>query len=84
MSSACKTAADALTVAEALSAQIESHRSALDHRSLFSAQFNRKLVRKIELLEAVRSEFVDLAAAMRYREVTQQDADAALIHGKKS
>lgn len=52
---------DALTVAEALSAQIEQLRSALDHRSLFSAAYNRKLVRRIEVLDTVREEFLVLS-----------------------
>lgn len=84
LSSACKNAEDALTVAESLSAQIERHRDALDHRSLFSAQFNRKLVRKIELLEAVRSIFLDIAAGFRHQEVCQEAADKALINGKRT
>lgn len=57
----CERSQDALMVAEALSAQIEHHRSSLDHRSLFSAGFNRKLVRRIEILDAVREEFLVLS-----------------------
>lgn len=60
-------------MAEALSAQIEAHRSSLDHRSLFSAAFNRKLVRKIELLDAVRAEYLDMAAQAR-RDAQQEAA----------
>lgn len=56
---------EAIWVAEALSAQIEGLRSSLDHRSLFSAAFNRKLVRKIEVLDHVRAEYLDMAATGR-------------------
>ena len=56
---------EAIWVAEALSTQIEAQRSCLDHRSLFSAAFNRKLVRKIEVLDAVRAEYLDMAATGR-------------------
>ena len=52
-------------MAEALSTQIEAQRNTLDHRSLFSAAFNRKLVRKIEVLDAVRAEYLDMAATSR-------------------
>ena len=52
---------DALIVSEALSAQIERLRDALDHRSLFSAAYNRKLVRRIEVLDTVRAEFLVLS-----------------------
>lgn len=65
VSSALLNADEAIWVAEALSAQIEAQRSSLDHRSLFSAQFNRKLVRKIELLDRVRAEYLDMAALSR-------------------
>lgn len=58
-------AEEAIWVAEALSTQIEGLRSSLDHRSLFSAAFNRKLVRKIELLDNVRAEYLDMAAQSR-------------------
>lgn len=58
-------AEEAIWVAEALSVQIEAQRNTLDHRSLFSAAFNRKLVRKIEVLDAVRAEYLDMAAASR-------------------
>ena len=57
----CERSQDALFVAEALSAQIEHSRSSLDHRSLFSAGFNRKLVRRIEILDVVREEFLNLS-----------------------
>lgn len=56
---------EALWVAEALSAQIEAHRSALDHRVLFSAAFNRKLAKKIEVLDLIRAEYLDMSAAVR-------------------
>lgn len=62
-----------LWVAEALSAQIERHRETLDHRSLFSAAFNRKLVRKIEVLDNVRAEYLDMAAQAR-RDAQQEEA----------
>lgn len=58
-------AEEAVWVAEALSAQIESHRSALDHRVLFSAAFNRKLAKKIEVLDLIRGEYLDMAAQVR-------------------
>lgn len=57
----CERSQDALFVAEALSAQIEHYRSSLDHRTLFSAGFNRKLVRRIEILDSVREEFLNLS-----------------------
>lgn len=66
-------AEEAIWVAEALSAQIESHRSSLDHRSLFSAAFNRKLVRKIETLDVIRGEYLDMAAEAR-RASQEEDA----------
>lgn len=59
------SADEALWVAEALSAQIEAHRSALDHRVLFSAGFNRKLAKKIEVLDLIRREYLDMSAAVR-------------------
>lgn len=58
-------AEEAIWVAEALCSQIEALRSSLDHRSLFSAAFNRKLVRKIELLDRIRSRYLDMAAMSR-------------------
>ena len=58
-------AEEAIWVAEALSTQIEAQRGYLDHRSLFSAHFNRKIVRKIEVLDRVRGEYLDLAAQIR-------------------
>lgn len=79
---ACRTADDALIVAEALSAQIEAHRNTLDHRSLFSAAFNRKLVKKIELLDLIRQCFLEYAGELRINAVTQQAHDKALIDGK--
>lgn len=57
----CERSQDALFVAEALSAQIEHYRGSLDHRTLFSAGFNRKLVRRIEILDSVREEFLNLS-----------------------
>lgn len=57
----CERSQDAMFVAEALSAQIEHYRSSLDHRTLFSAGFNRKLVRRIEVLDSVREEFLVLS-----------------------
>lgn len=59
------SADEALWVAEALSAQIEAHRSALDHRVLFSAAYNRKLAKKIEVLDLIRGEYLDMSAAVR-------------------
>lgn len=66
-------AEEAVWVAEALSTQIEAQRACLDHRSLFSAHFNRKLVRKIEVLDRVRGEYLDLAAQAR-REAQEEAA----------
>ena len=66
-------AEEAIWVAEALSTQIEAQRGCLDHRSLFSAHFNRKLVRKIEVLDRVRGDFLDLAAKIR-REAQEEAA----------
>ena len=57
----CQSSQEALWVAEALSAQIEHHRCSLDHRSLFSAGFNRKLARKVEILDDVRLSFLMLS-----------------------
>lgn len=68
LSSACDRSQDALFVAEALSAQIEHYRSALDHRSLFSAGYNRKLVRRIEILDSVREEFLILSHELQAAE----------------
>ena len=59
------SAEEALWVAEAMSSQIESLRSALDHRVLFSATFNRKLAKKIEVLDLIRAEYLDMSAAVR-------------------
>ena len=66
-------AEEAIWLAEALSAQIEAQRASLDHRSLFSAAFNRKLVRKIELLDRIRAEYLDMAAECR-RSAQEEDA----------
>lgn len=79
--SACRTADEALIVAEALSAQIEVYRNTLDHRSLFSAAFNRKLVKKIELLYLIRQGYLDYAGELRIK-ATQEAGDKALLHGK--
>lgn len=78
---ACRTADDALIVAEALSAQIESHRNTLDHRSLFSAAYNRKLVKKIELLDLIRQGYLDYAGELRIKATTQDIPDKGLFHG---
>ena len=66
-------AEEALWSAEALSTQIEAQRGCLDHRSLFSAAFNRKLVRKIEVLDRVRGEYLYLSAQTR-REAQEEAA----------
>lgn len=79
---ALRTADDALVVAEALSAQIEAHRNTLDHRSLFSAAFNRKLVRKIELLDTIRQGYLDYAAALRSEASAQRAHDERLLRGE--
>lgn len=55
-------------MAEALSGRIDEHRRSLDHRSLFSAGFNRALVRKIEVLDRVRLEFLSLAHELQAAE----------------
>lgn len=78
----CRTADEALIVAEALSAQIEAHRNTLDHRSLFSGAFNRKLTRKIELLTQVRESYLAYASELRSVTVSQEAHDRALLHGK--
>lgn len=57
----CERSQEAIWIAEALSAQIEQLRSTLDHRSLFSAAFNRKYARKIEVLDRVRECFLELS-----------------------
>lgn len=59
---------DAIWVAEALSAQIEHLRDTLEHRSLFSAAFNRKYARKIELLDHVREQCLDASCALLQEE----------------
>lgn len=79
---ACRTADDALIVAEALSAQIEAHRNTLDHRSLFSAAFNRTLTRKIELLVKVREGYLTYASELRAVSASQDAHDRAVLHGK--
>lgn len=48
-------------MAEALTGRIDQLRQSLDHRSLFSSAFNRTLVRKIEVLDSVREEFLVLS-----------------------
>lgn len=77
LSSPSLNAEEAIWVAEALSTQIEAQRNTLDHRSLFSAAFNRKLVRKIELLDRVRAEYLDIAAVNRSDALSE-----ALTRGK--
>ena len=57
----CERSQEAIWVAEALSSQIEQLRCTLDHRSLFSAAFNRKYARKIEVLDHVREGFLELS-----------------------
>ncbi len=59
--SSCKSSQDALWIAEALSNQISQSQVTLDHRSLFSLTFNRKAARRIELLDAVREEYLALS-----------------------
>ena len=78
----CRTSDDALIIAEALSAQIEAHRNTLDHRTLFSAAFNRKLSRKVELLDSVRLSFLDHAAELRVKSASPEALDSSLIHVK--
>lgn len=68
LSTVCNRSSDALYVAEALSSQIDQLRSTLDHRSLFSAAYNRKLVRRIEVLDAVREEFLVLSRELHAAE----------------
>lgn len=66
-----RTPEEALWVADALSSQLTQLRSSLDHRSLFSMGFNRKLAKKIELLDQIREEYVLLS-----RDLHQQRQEA--------
>lgn len=59
---------DAIWVAEALSAQIEHLRDTLEHRSLFSAAFNRKYARKIETLDFVRERCLEASRELLHDE----------------
>jgi len=59
---------DAIWVAEALSAQIEHLRDSLDHKSLFSAAFNRKYARKIEVLDFVRERCLEASRELLHNE----------------
>lgn len=63
--------AHALIVAEALSAQIDHHRDMLNHTSLFSAAFNRKVVRKIETLDHVRERLLEIASELHHAELEE-------------
>lgn len=60
----CKSSDEALIVAGALGDVITQLRNSLDHRSLFSAQYNRKLSNKIELLDRVRDDFMEYSRAL--------------------
>lgn len=62
--SPCETSDEALMVAEALGDVISHLRSSLDHRSLFSSGFNRKLVKRIECLDKVRDDFMEYSRAL--------------------
>ena len=59
---------DAIWVAEALSSQIEHLRDTLEHRSLFSAAFNRKYARKIETLDLVRERCLEVSRELLHDE----------------
>lgn len=61
----------ALTLAEALSAQIDHQREMLDHRTLFSSAFNRKLSRKIEVLVQVRERCLEVASVLHDAEMEE-------------
>lgn len=65
-------AEEAIWLAEALSAQLEGIRTSLGYRSMFSALYNRKLVRKMELLDRVRAEYLDIAAECRRKSQEEQ------------
>ena len=69
------TSQDALWVAEALSAQISVLQGAADSRSLFSAGFNRKLIRKIEILDSVREQMLVVSRGLL------ADEEERLRHG---
>lgn len=56
-----RTPEEALWVADALAAQVTQLRSTLDHRSIFSMGYNRKLAKKIELIEQIREEYMILS-----------------------
>lgn len=56
-----RTPDEALWVVDALSSQVSQLRTSLDHRSIFSMGYNRKLARKIELLDQIREEFLILS-----------------------
>lgn len=84
ISSVCETPAEAIWVAEALCSQIEALRGSLDHRALFSAAFNRKLVRKIELLDSVRQQYLELASDLQRQFVIPEFTERAVSNGKST
>lgn len=55
------TSEQAMWVVDALATQVQQLRQALDHRSIFSMGYNRKLARKIELLDQIREDYLMLA-----------------------
>ena len=61
MNDRIRTPEEALWVADALSSQVSQLRSSLEHRSIFSVGYNRKLARKIELLDQIREEYMILS-----------------------
>lgn len=62
--SPCESSDEALMVAEALGDVISHLRDSLDHRSLFSSGFNRKLVKRLEVLDRVRDDFMEYSRAL--------------------
>lgn len=60
----CERSEDALIVAEALGDVISRLRSSLDHRSLFSSNYNKKIVKRIEILDQTRDDFMEYSRAL--------------------
>lgn len=70
---------EALWVADALSVQLQQLRQSLDHRSIFSMGYNRKLAKKIELLDQIREDYLLLS-----RDLHQQRQEARKNDGNAS
>lgn len=54
---------------------IDKLRTSLDHRSLFSAAYNRKLVKRIEVLNKCRDDFMEYSRALLQAEKEVVDAE---------